>query len=71
MIMTPEEQRDFMDLIKQSQKLHDQKNELIETILYTAKAVAIENEGLRAENELLKRQLAIAENHIARSSCPK
>ncbi len=71
MIMTPEEQRDLMDLIKQTQQLHEQKNEIIETILSTAKAIAIENEGLRVENELLKRQLAIAENHIARNSCPK
>lgn len=71
MIMTPEEQKDMLDMIKSMKTLSKQKSELMREIVLTAQALAIENAVLRNENENLKRQLEIAEKAILRSNEPQ
>ena len=66
MYMTAEEQKDMMDLIKECKKLFEEKNEIIEQVILTARAIAAENAELRIENEKLKRHLSIAEGAIER-----
>lgn len=69
--MTPEEQKDMLDMIKSMKTLSKQKSELMREIVLTAQALAIENAVLRNENENLKRQLEIAEKAILRSNEPQ
>ena len=71
MIMTPEEQKDMLDMIKSMKTLSKQKSELMREIVLTAQTVAVENAVLRHENENLKRQLEIAEKAILRSNEPQ
>ena len=66
MIMTPEEQKDMLALIKECQDLSAAKTDLMQEILETARSVAAENAALRIENERLKRHLSIAEGAILR-----
>lgn len=69
--MTPEEQKDMLDIIKSMKTLSKQKSELMREIVLTAQALAVENAVLRNENENLKRQLEIAEKAILRSNEPQ
>jgi regulator of replication initiation timing len=71
MIMTPEEQKEMLDLIKECQQISDQKTKAIEEIILAAQAVLAENAVLRNENERLKRHLSIAEGAILRLKAEK
>lgn len=71
MLMTANEQKEMLDLIKECQNLSAEKTNLMQEIIETAKAVAVENAALRNENERLKRHLAIAEGQILRLKTKK
>ena len=71
MIMTPEEQKEMLDLIKECQQISEQKTKAIEEIILAAQAVLAENAVLRNENERLKRHLSIAEGAILRLKAEK
>ena len=66
MIMTPEEQKDMLELIEQCQKISEEKTNIMEEIVRTAQALAAENQVLKNENERLKRHLSIAEGALIR-----
>lgn len=66
MYMTAEEKLDMLEIIKEWQKLCEEKTKITNEVILTAKALAAENAELRIENEKLKRHLSIAEGAIQR-----
>lgn len=71
MLMTANEQKEMLDLIKECRDLSAEKTNLMQEIVEAAKAVAAENATLHNENERLKRHLAIAEGQILRLNAKK
>ena len=71
MIMTQQEQKEMLNLIKEAQDLSAEKTNLMEEIVKTAQEVLHQNLILQIENENLKKQLEIAEKAILRINEPQ
>ena len=70
MLMTENEQKEMLNLISEAKMLTAKKTDLMKELIQEMKVLIARNAELEIENQLLKRQLDIAEKHIMREHEP-
>ena len=71
MLMTENEQKEMLNLINEAKGLSQKKTDLMEEMIQQMRLLLARNAELEIENQLLKRQLDIAESHIMREDEPQ
>ena len=71
MLMTENEQKEMLNLINEAKELTQKKTNLMEEMIQQMRLLLARNAELEIENQLLKRQLDIAESHIMREDEPQ
>lgn len=71
MLMTENEQKEMLNLISEAKELTQKKTNLMEEMIQQMRLLLAQNAELEIENQLLKRQLDIAESHIMRENEPQ
>ena len=71
MLMTENEQKEMLNLISEAKELTQKKTDLMEEMIQQMRLLVARNAELEIENQLLKRQLDIAESHIMRENEPQ
>lgn len=71
MLMTENEQKEMLDMISEAKELSQKKTNLMEEMIQQMRLLLARNAELEIENQLLKRQLDIAESHIMRENEPQ
>lgn len=71
MLMTENEQKEMLSLISEAKELTKKKTNLMEELIQQMRLLLARNAELEIENQLLKRQLDIAESHIMRENKPQ
>lgn len=71
MLMTENEQKEMLNLISEAKELTQKKTNLMEEMIQQMRLLLARNAELEIENQLLKRQLDIAESHIMRENEPQ
>lgn len=71
MLMTENEQKEMLNLISEAKELTQKKTNLMEEMIQQMRLLVARNAELEIENQLLKRQLNIAESHIMRENEPQ
>lgn len=66
MLMTENEQKEMLNLINEAKEITQKKTNLMEELIQQMRLLLARNAELEIENQLLKRQLDIAESHIMR-----
>lgn len=71
MLMTENEQKEMLNLINEAKEITQKKTNLMEELIQQMRLLLARNAELEIENQLLKRQLDIAESHIMREDEPQ
>ena len=71
MLMTENEQKEILNLINEAKELTQKKTDLMEEMIQQMRLLVARNAELEIENQLLKRQLDIAESYIMRENEPQ
>lgn len=71
MLMTENEQKEMLNLINEAKEITQKKTNLMEELIQQMRLLLARNTELEIENQLLKRQLDIAESHIMHEDEPQ